>query len=351
MIKKIKNLTNILLRIFFTLKKINFMIPSFNDEKADWLIFIPDFFSKKILGGDLLQRVIAQFYYLRLNQQSVTLYTKLDIGKFKNKKIIFYGRYLNTYGFLDHSIVVRFLSNELTKQNNKVFPNPKEAALWENKAHMYELFNEKKIRTPKTHVMNIDEIDDIFVNGLEYPVLIKEEHSCSSVGVYKIDSSHQLLSLIRNNEYLNKNRKVIIQKLLNIRRDLRVIIVGDKIVLHYWRINTKNEWEPTSTSHGSKVDFENFPENWREWIMETFYKLEIRTGAFDIAWDNDDINQEPYILEVSPFYQPNPKPCQSLKISYGEWKKSLYLRNSYQSAFTDVMFDIQKEIIDILITS
>ena len=29
------------------------------------------------------------------------------------------------------------------------------------------------------------------------------------------------------------------------KRDLRVIIVNDEIVLHYWRINNSAEWKPT----------------------------------------------------------------------------------------------------------
>ncbi|WP_264291210.1 hypothetical protein [Aliarcobacter butzleri] len=37
-------------------------------------------------------------------------------------------------------------------------------------------------------------------------------------------------------------------------------------------------------------------------------KFNLDTGAFDIAWNNDDLNTEPYFLEVSPFYQPNPIP-------------------------------------------
>ena len=109
-------------------------------------------------------------------------------------------------------------------------------------------------------------------------------------GVYKIENASQL-------EKLNfKNDIYIFQKLLNIRRDLRVTIVGDEIVHFYWRINNSKDWRPTSTGHGSSVDFVNFPEKWRNFIINEFKKLDLVTGALDIAWENDDLNNEPLIL-------------------------------------------------------
>ena len=61
-----------------------------------------------------------------------------------------------------------------------------------------------------------------------------------------------------------------------------------------------------------------------EKILNTANKLEIDTGALD-TWQNDDTETEPYFLEVSPYYQPNPAPEFDLdKLSYGAWKKSLH---------------------------
>lgn len=45
---------------------------------------------------------------------------------------------------------------------------------------------------------------------------------------------------------------------------------------------------------------------------------------------DDDLDTEPYILEVSPFYQPNPKPYKNMVINYGDWKKTVSIQNSYQ---------------------
>ena len=124
-------------------------------------------------------------------------------------------------------------------------------------------------------------------------------------------------------------------------------MVGKSIVHFYWRINKSKEWKPTSTGQGSEVDFITFPEQWREWIVEQFQKLNITTGAFDIAWQNDDLSNIPLILEVSPFYQPNPIPKlnQNL-INYGKWKKSVSLKDSYQIAMVDIIFRIQEFFVE-----
>lgn len=143
---------------------------------------------------------------------------------------------------------------------------------------------------------------------------------------------------------------MIVQELLNIRRDLQVILVGNEIVWHYWRINPSEQWKPKAANYGSRVDFGNFPEKWRSWIVEQFQRLEMTTGAFDIAWQKDDLETEPFVLEVSLVYQPNPKPKLAKNLeNYGRWKKSLGLADSYQIAYIDLEFFIQAKLAESLL--
>jgi hypothetical protein len=130
------------------------------------------------------------------------------------------------------------------------------------------------------------------------------------------------------------------------RKDLRVILVGSEIILYYWRINNQQEWLPTSTGYGSSVDFDFFPEKWRNYIIDSFKKLEVRTGAFDICWEKDDLETNPLILEVSTLYQPNPRPKSLGLINYGKWKKSLsFSKNGYIYSHIETIFDIQEKFI------
>jgi hypothetical protein len=92
------------------------------------------------------------------------------------------------------------------------------------------------------------------------------------------------------------------------------------------------------------VDFENFPEHWRQHIIDTFKKLNLTSGAFDITWQNDDLNSVPLYLEVSPVFQPNPKIELNGK-EYAYYKKSFSPFNTYDTKFVQLIFDIkQKQI-------
>ncbi len=345
---RIKQLFSLLIRVFFTFRRVNSF--SINNRDVDYIVWAPDFFSVRFLYGDNLQKVLATYYYLKRRGKDVSVWTKNDIGCCHSKNIIFFGSHVyNSYGFSNYMDSLVNITSNLEAQNNLVFPNSKEVIMWENKSYMHERFEKLEINTPKTLVFDLDDVLDRDID-IKYPFLVKEEHSCSSLGVHKVSDRTELKKLIKSIAFRRNNKNVIIQELLDIRRDLRVIFVGNEIVLHYWRINTSSEWKPTSTSTGSEVDFDFFPKQWEKKITESFNKLGMRTGAFDIAWDGDSLDSEPYILEVSTFYQPNPRPSNVADLKYyGSWKKSVRLRNSYQKSVVDVIFSIQKELVDVLL--
>lgn len=345
---RIKQFQSLVLRVFYTFRLVG--IFSRNDPGAEYIIWAPDFFSIRFFYGDNLQKVLFTYSSLSSSGKSVTVWTRNDIGRFHGKNIIFFGGMVyNKFGFRNYMDSLVSITKNLEAQLNNVFPNSTEVMLWENKAYMHQKFHELGVKTPDTVVFpTVDEV--LSTDGLKYPVLIKEEHSCSSVGVHKILSKSELSNLLDSPNFRLKNKNVIVQKLLNIRRDLRVIFVNEEIVLHYWRINLSSEWKPTSTGHGSRVDFDSFPEEWREFILSTFKKLKIRTGAFDLAWDCDDMSNEPYVLEVSTFYQPNPIPLEQYDLeNYGDWKKSVRISNSYQKAVVNVIRTIQEKFVSTIL--
>ena len=52
-------------------------------------------------------------------------------------------------------------------------------------------------------------------------------------------------------------------------------------------------------------------------------------GALDVAWEKDDMNSAPFILEYSPRFSPNPLIDFKLNQSYSNWKKILIHPNPY----------------------
>jgi len=246
--------------------------------------------------------------------------------------------------FSNYTNTLVHIAEQLKIQNNKVFPDDYEICYLENKSYMYDKFEEFGIRHPKTAI--IQHPEDIKTLNIKYPFLIKGEHSCGSKDIIKINSEAEYYKFFKENDYFRTNENIIIQKLLNIHRDLRVTIVDDEIVLYFWRVNTKEEWRPTATKYGAKVVFGKFPSDWKKYIINNFKKLKLNMGAFDIAWENDDLSTEPYFLEVSPRFSPNPVVDLSVKkFEYGEYKRKLLLKKSFGVEQNKIIFNITNKYI------
>lgn len=267
-----------------------------------------------------------------------------NIGKFKGKKIFYcLNKYYNLFGFQHYSDVLGHITDQLENQDNILIPSKHEASHWENKLFMHREFDRLGINTPKTDILSIKEI--LYADH-DYPFLIKDPNSAGSAGLYKIKDKKDIEDLHKD-VFKNPSKLLLKQRLINMRSDLRVILIGDEIVHAYWRKNPSDEWKPTSTSFGSRVVFGEFPEQWRSHIIETFKKLEIATGGFDVTWENDDLSNEPLYLEVSSQYSPNPKFKSDYKNErYGKYKKMFQIKDSYQKNFKDLFVDLYKEFID-----
>jgi glutathione synthase/RimK-type ligase-like ATP-grasp enzyme len=328
------------LRFFYVIRKTSFK--GLTSEKTDNIVWLK-INGLKFFREDQFVDYMALIHSLSSNGFKFKLSLTTNLGKYSYKNVFFrYSKKLDPFQFGNYTRTLHFFSEQLEDQKCFVYPKSNEILFWENKGHMTQKFFEHKISTPKTYLItNEGQFESI---DLTYPYLIKEEHSSSAHGLYKIKNQEDLNDFFKKHDYFSINKFLLAQELLNMRRDLRVILVGNKIVHHYWRINKSDEWKPTSTSHGSGVDFGSFPEQWREFIIDQFRRLDLTTGAFDIAWRNDDLSSEPLILEVSPNYQPNPAiDLNKMNFSYGEYKEKLLFRDSYDCKFVDIVFSLINE--------
>lgn len=284
---------------------------------------------------------MATVFAFQKEQLPFRIVTGNAIGRYYDKKIFFSINDLyNVYRFDDYTSILLHITSQLELQGNAVFPKYTETIFWENKAYMHEQFSAARVHEPPTQIYT--SINELLTTNLSYPFLIKEEHSCSSQGLHKINSYSDLVDVVCKESFVRRNKHIIVQELINMRRDLRVILVKGEIVLHYWRINNSKEWVPTSTSYGSSVDFGSFPEQWRTHIISTFQSLNLVTGAFDITWQNDDLLTEPIYLEVSPSYQPNPK-MEVRGKAYAFYKQHFQLFNSWDTKYVDIVFSIKQK--------
>jgi hypothetical protein len=259
-----------------------------------------------------------------------------NIGK-ANNCTIYYGisETANPYSVANYSKSLYFSVKLIESQGNKMFPNPESILFWENKDYMHEEFMKKQINHPETIIYKLNQNQNL--PKINYPVLIKEIHSAGSKGLYLIKNEFDLYQKIDTISKKGHN-SILIQKLINMRKDLRVVVVNEKVTSFYWRVNPDSEWKPTATSFGGYTDFGNFPSQWEALFIDYTKKLGLLTCAYDVTWENDDLNTDPIILEVSPHYQLNPElPSQFKNMPYKKWKQKVFIRNAYHTEYVKVV--------------
>jgi|688.fasta_scaffold511919_1 hypothetical protein len=346
---------NILKRLYYrffiiyyilTLSNIYKLFKNYNNKSKN-LILLPckNFLDilKYILVGDSIIHDFAIINSLILNNKNYKFIFIKNVTSVMSSNIYYTPEVsFNILKLNDHGLILRLLIEELEKNKNCLFPNAYEVKFWENKEFMHTKFIENDIPHPKTIIIDLSL--DYSMPPFAFPFLVKRLHSASSLGVYKINNLEEYFNLL---EILKDkgDTKIILQILLNMRKDIRVIVINNKIFYHYWRINTSKDWVPTSTRHGSLVDFDNFPNKWKDFIIEQVKKLKLTTCGIDITWDNDNLDNIPMFLELSPSYQPNPPYTSKFKDHpYYKFKKSYIGKNSYLYNYINILFKIKTEL-------
>lgn len=330
-----------LLSIIYVFKSINWIkFVKLYDKKSNNIIVLS--FIRGKYGNELL---FWDFGYIKAFINSNKKFKLSFNFQEQHNSIIYWSpsKYYSTS--IDYSPDLIRIAKKAEENNNRIFPSSNELLFLENKTYMHKFFDSNGIPNPKTDYYN--SISEIEQTNLSFPLLLKGEHSSGSQDIYKFDNKSSLLNYLRTSEFCNKFSTILLQRLLNIRRDLRVTIVGDEVVLFYWRINKSDEWKPTASSFGGTISFSDYPQQWHKYFLDHFKKLNIPMGAFDVAWENDDLSTEPLFLEVSSRFSPNPPFIPNENLSYSGWKKMLIGKKVYYKLQCDLIFLIANKYLKI----
>lgn len=252
----------------------------------------------------------------------------------------------------DYSRQAYDFARGLERQGNEVFCSAEETRFWENKAHMHRKFAEAGIPTPPTelvaaHTRDRTELPD-------GPALAKLEHSAGSAGIHYLANRDELESFLRSHPF-RPDETLIVQKLVaGATRDMRVTMVGEQAVegATYWRIKSTEalagpRWTPTATKFGTTVRHADIPDSVVPMIARHLRLLGLRTAGVDLIWEDDDLSRDPLVLELSPYYQPNPpKPPRYADWSYRQFKQRSYVREGYLAGQYTVFRAIAKSLLD-----
>jgi hypothetical protein len=250
----------------------------------------------------------------------------------------------------DYSRQAREFAAGLERQGNSIFCSARELELWENKGHMHRALEAHGVPTPATVLLRSDTWAEV---PFEYePVLLKEEHSAGSHGIHHFATAEAARSFVANYPFRPGETIVMQEVVTGATKDLRVTMVGDRLIASatFWRQKQAaavDGWRTSATTYGSTVTHGEVPDGVEPFVADCLRRLELRTAGIDLMWPDDDTASTPLVLEVSPYYQPNPpKPPKYDQLSYKEYKLKAYAAEGYLPQQYLVFRDIARAILD-----
>jgi ribosomal protein S6--L-glutamate ligase len=126
--------------------------------------------------------------------------------------------------------------------------------------------------------------------------------------------------------YCAQSSVLYAQELLPIDRDMRIVIIGDKVIGGYWRRQSNNGFH-NNIAQGGSLDFAPLHPHAVTAVLNIARSLKINHGGFDVAMVGD----RPYILEFNRLFGNHGLIEQGVKPAAHIFN---YLQDAYQPGFT-----------------
>lgn len=169
----------------------------------------------------------------------------------------------------------------------KTFPGYNNYKYAQDKIKQTALFKLLKLPHPFTKVFYGKRQQSKIIDFFSYPFIAKiPRGSAMGKGVFLINNSEDL------KEYLTQSKVAYIQEYLKTDRDMRIVVIGGKIVHSYWRIAQNNSFK-TNLSAGGKISLSPLPEAAKELAL----KIAIECKWDDVGIDIIENDGKYYVLE------------------------------------------------------
>jgi ribosomal protein S6--L-glutamate ligase len=129
------------------------------------------------------------------------------------------------------------------------------------------------------------------LDSFAFPFIAKEVRNSMGSGVHLIGSGAEFAA------YWRANPVLYVQEYLPIRRDLRVVYIGEQVIAAYWRHGAEGEFR-NNVARGGEIDFENIPAAALELVQRVAQALNIDHAGFDVA----EVDGHYYLLEFNTLF-------------------------------------------------
>jgi ribosomal protein S6--L-glutamate ligase len=185
-----------------------------------------------------------------------------------------------------------YYADMLDAMGKKMFPSIHTYRFVQDKIKQSTLFQLAKIPHPETRWFYGKKKIEKVLSYFDYPFVGKiPRGSALGRGVYLIDSRAELET------YCSMTKIAYIQQYLPIERDLRVVVIGDRVVCAYWRITSAGEFR-SNVNCGAEISFDRVPAPAVDLALHTAKHC----GWNDVGIDICEYQGNYYVLEANMKY-------------------------------------------------
>jgi ribosomal protein S6--L-glutamate ligase len=185
-----------------------------------------------------------------------------------------------------------FYADLFDAMGKRTFPSYHTYKCVQDKIKQTALFQLLKIDHPRTHVYYGKRQKNSITGHFTFPFVAKiPRGSAMGRGVYLIRHENQLA------EYIKLTDVAYIQEYLPVDRDIRVIVIGDRVVHAYWRIAAPNEFR-SNIAVGGTVSLNAVPSQAIDLALHTARSCCWDDVGIDICLYRNDF----YVLEANMKY-------------------------------------------------
>ncbi|MBC2703078.1 RimK family alpha-L-glutamate ligase [Desulfobacula sp.] len=185
-----------------------------------------------------------------------------------------------------------FYADLFNTMGKKTFPSFHTYKFAQDKIKQTAIFNMLDIPHPETKIFYGKKQKQTILKHFAFPFIAKKARGSSKGNdVYLIQNNEDLLRSLKN------KGPAYIQEYLPIDRDMRIIIIGKKIRLAYWRIAAPDNFK-TNLSQGGAISFNPLPQKALDLALTTALKC----GWDDVGIDIIEHNNQFYVLEGNMKY-------------------------------------------------
>lgn len=230
--------------------------------------------------------VIALESRLKACRNVRTLGVKTNIGRYRSEELRLIREAAKIY------YPTEFFADLFDAMGKKTFPSYHTYKCVQDKIKQTALFELLAISHPKTRVFYGKRQKEKIKEHFSFPFIAKiPRGSAMGRGVYLIEDAAALA------RYNCLTPTAYIQEYLPIDRDIRVVVIGDRVVHAYWRINPPDDFR-SNVAVGATISLEPVPSSVLDFALQVARKCKWDDVGIDICIHNDTC----YVLEANMKY-------------------------------------------------